>query len=67
MVSGYTSYQLLRRNAQDEVVRSVAATETLNTLRAKYPDYSYREATLGRAFNRMRRSLEKTMQLSGRR
>ena len=45
----------------------LAATETLNTLRAKYPDYSYREATLGRAFNRMRRSLEKTMQLSGRR
>jgi HAMP domain-containing protein len=83
-VSGYTSYELLRRNAQDEVVRSAglmmetalairgytitqvrplleatpaegflpqtvpafAATETLNTLRAKYPDYSYREATL---------------------
>jgi HAMP domain-containing protein len=83
-VSGYTSYELLRRNAQDEVVRSAglmmetalairgytinqvrplleaaptegflpqtvpafAATETLNTLRKKYPDYSYREATL---------------------
>ena len=84
VVSGYTSYELLRRNAEDDVVRSAglmmetalairgytisqvrplleatpadrflpqtvpafAATETLNTLRAKYPDYSYREATL---------------------
>jgi len=84
VVSGYTSYELLRRNAEDEVVRSAglmmetalairgytisqvrplleatpadgflpqtvpafAATETLNTLRVKYPDYSYREATL---------------------
>ena len=82
-VSGYISYELLRRNAQDEVVRSAglmmetalairgytikqvrpifgigaegscpqtvpayAATETLNTLRTKYPDFTYREATL---------------------
>jgi HAMP domain-containing protein len=83
-VSGYISYELLRRNAQDEVVRSAglmmetalairgytikqvrplleaapaegflpqtvpafAATETLNALRTKYPDFTYREATL---------------------
>jgi protein-histidine pros-kinase len=83
-VSGSISYELLRRNAEDEVVRSAgmmmetalairgytisqvrplleaapaegflpqtvpafAATETLGTLRAKYPDFTYREATL---------------------
>ena len=83
-VSGSISYVLLRRNAEDEVVRSAgmmmetalairgytisqvrplleaapaqgflpqtvpafAATETLSTLRAKYPDFIYREATL---------------------
>lgn len=83
-VSGSVSYELLRRNAEDEVVRSAgmmletalairgytisqvrplleaapsegflpqtvpafAATETLGTLRAKYPDFTYREATL---------------------
>jgi methyl-accepting chemotaxis protein len=84
VVSGSISYELLRRNAEDEVVRSAgmmmetalairgytisqvrplleaapsegflpqtvpafAATETLGTLRAKYPDFTYREATL---------------------
>jgi protein-histidine pros-kinase len=83
-VSGYTSYELLRRNALDEVARSAglmmetalairaytidhvrpkleaapvdgflpqtvpafAATETLNALKKKYPDYTYKEATL---------------------
>lgn len=82
--SGYTSWELLRHNALDEVVRSAglmmetalairaytieqvrpkleaapsdaflpqtvpafAATETLKALRKKYPDYTYKEATL---------------------
>lgn len=83
-LSGFASWELLRRNALDEVVRSAglmmetalairgytiehvrpklealpadgflpqtvpafAATETLNALRKKYPDYTYKEATL---------------------
>lgn len=83
-VSGYTSYELLRRNAMDEVARSAglmmeaasairayttnhlrpklaatptdrflpqsvpafAATETLNALRKKYPEFAYKEAAL---------------------
>lgn len=83
-VSGIISWNLLQRNARDEVVRNAdllmeaalavrgytvaqvkphldeklaeiflpqtvpayAATETLNEVRKKYPDYSYKEATL---------------------
>ena len=83
-VSGIISWNLLQRNARDEVVRNAellmeaalavrgytvaqvkphldeklaqvflpqsvpayAATETLNQVRKKYPDYSYKEATL---------------------
>jgi protein-histidine pros-kinase len=83
-VSGIISWNLLHRNARDEVVRNAellmeaalavrgytvaqvkphldeklaqvflpqsvpayAATETLNQVRKKYPDYSYKEATL---------------------
>jgi HAMP domain-containing protein len=83
-VSGYISYDLLHRNARDEVVRNAgvmmeaalsmraytvsdvrpklqdfgddvflpqsvpafAATEIMSLLRKKYPDYSYKEATL---------------------
>src|SRR5882672_11156462 len=83
-VSAWVSYELLQRNAKDEVLRNAglmmeaalsirgytvsqvkphlesqlaetflpqtvpayAATETFNTLRKKYPDYSYKEATL---------------------
>jgi len=83
-VTGWVSYQLLQRNARDEVVRNAglmmeaalairgytvtqirphlemqlmrvflpqsvpayAATETINELRKKHPDYSYKEATL---------------------
>ncbi|MCC7080998.1 MAG: DUF3365 domain-containing protein [Burkholderiales bacterium] len=84
VVSGVISWNLLQRNARDEVVRNAellleaalavrgytvaqitphlneklaqvflpqtvpayAATETLNQVRKKYPDYSYKEATL---------------------
>jgi len=84
LVSGVISWNLLQRNARDEVVRNAdllmeaalavrgytvaqvkphldeklaqvflpqtvpayAATETLNEVRKKYPDYSYKEATL---------------------
>jgi protein-histidine pros-kinase len=84
VVSGVLSWNLLHRNARDEVVRNAellmeaalavrgytvgqvkphldekleqaflpqsvpayAATETLNQVRKKYPDYSYKEATL---------------------
>ena len=84
VVSGVMSWNLLQRNARDEVVRNAellmeaalavrgytvaqvkphldeklqqvflpqtvpayAATETLNQVRKKYPDYSYKEATL---------------------
>jgi methyl-accepting chemotaxis protein len=84
VVSGVMSWNLLHRNARDEVVRNAellmeaalavrgytvaqvkphldekleqvflpqtvpayAATETLNQVRKKYPDYSYKEATL---------------------
>lgn len=84
IVSGIISWNLLHRNARDEVVRNAellmetalavrgytvaqvkphldeklatvflpqsvpayAATETLNQVRKKYPDYSYKEATL---------------------
>jgi protein-histidine pros-kinase len=84
IVSGVISWNLLHRNARDEVVRNAellmeaalavrgytvsqvkphldeklvdvflpqtvpayAATETLNQVRKKYPDYSYKEATL---------------------
>jgi len=84
LVSGIISFNLLHRNARDEVVRNAellmetalavrgytvtqvkphldekltevflpqtvpayAATETLNQVRKKYPDYSYKEATL---------------------
>jgi HAMP domain-containing protein len=84
IVSGVISWNLLQRNARDEVVRNAellmeaalavrgytvaqvkphldeklaevflpqtvpayAATETLNQVRKKYPDYSYKEATL---------------------
>src|SRR6185503_14882309 len=79
--TGYISYELLHRNARDEVVRNAgvmmeaalsmrgytvgrvralihpdpekfqpesvpafAATEIMNLLRKKYPDYSYKEA-----------------------
>jgi protein-histidine pros-kinase len=83
-VAGWTSYQLLQRNARDEILRNArllidaslairgytvsqvrphlelqlmrtflpqsvpayAATETLNELRKKYPEYGYKEATL---------------------
>lgn len=82
-VTGYISYDLLRENARDEVVRNAgvmmeaalsmrgytvaqvrpllpfdeakfhpqsvpayAATEIMNSLRKKYADYSYKEATL---------------------
>ncbi len=83
-VTGYVSYDLLHRNARDEVLRSAgvmmeaalsmrsytvgqitphlsykltqeflpqsvpayAATEIMNALRKKYPDYWYKEATL---------------------
>jgi HAMP domain-containing protein len=82
-VTGYVSYELLHRNARDEVLRNAgvmleaslsarhytvsrvrpllpydvdkflpesvpafAATEIMNQLRKKYPDYSYKEATL---------------------
>src|SRR3954468_23786464 len=82
-VTGYVSYELLHRNARDEVVRNAgvmleaslsarhytvsrvrpvlqvdpdkflpesvpafAAAEIMNQLRKKYPDYSYKEATL---------------------
>lgn len=83
-VSAWVSYQLLQRNAKQEVLRNAglmmeaalsirgytvsqvkphlepqlaetflpqtvpafAATETFNTLRKKYPDFSYKEATL---------------------
>ena len=83
-VTGYVSYDLLQRNARDEVLRSAgvmmeaalsmrsytvrqitphlsyklteeflpqsvpayAATEIMNALRKKYPDYWYKEATL---------------------
>ena len=82
-VSGYISYNLLHKNAREEVLRSAgvmmeaalsmrsytvgmvrpkliangdeflpqsvpafAATEIMNQLRKKYPDYSYKEATL---------------------
>lgn len=83
-VSGWVSYELLHRNARDEVLRNAglmmetalairgytvsqvrphlemqlmrqflpqtvpayAATETLNELRKKHPDYIYKEATL---------------------
>lgn len=82
-VSGYVSYDLLRRNARDEVLRNAgvmmeaalsmrsytvsqvrpllpydpekfhpqsvpaySATEIMNSLRKKYPDYFYKEATL---------------------
>jgi methyl-accepting chemotaxis protein len=83
-VSAWVSYELLQRNAKQEVLRNAglmmeaalsirgytvsqvkphlesqlaetflpqtvpayAATETFNTLRKKYPDYSYKEATL---------------------
>jgi protein-histidine pros-kinase len=82
-VTGYISYELLHRNARDEVLRNAgvmleaslsmrhytvsrvrpllpydadkflpesvpafAATEIMNQLRKKYPDYSYKEATL---------------------
>jgi HAMP domain-containing protein len=83
-VTGYISYELLHRNARDEVLRSAgvmmeaalsmrsytvgqitphlsyrltqeflpqsvpayAATEIMNSLRKKYPDYWYKEATL---------------------
>jgi HAMP domain-containing protein len=83
-VSGWVSYELLQKNAKQEVVRSAglmmeaalatrgytvsqvkpliesqlaetflpqsvsayAATEMFNTLRKKYPDFSYKEATL---------------------
>ena len=82
--SGYVCYNLLQKNARDEVVRNAelmmqtalsirsytvkevkpklasqlqhtflpqtvpayAATETINKLREKYPEYSYKEATL---------------------
>jgi protein-histidine pros-kinase len=84
VVSGVLSWNLLQRNARDEVVRNAellmesalavraytvsqvkphldeklahvflpqtvpayAATETINQVRKKYPDYSYKEATL---------------------
>ena len=84
LMSGIISWNLLQRNARDEVVRNAellmetalavrgytvaqvrphldeklgqvflpqsvpayAATETLNQVRKKYPDYSYKEATL---------------------
>ena len=84
LVSGVISWNMLHRNARDEVVRNAellleaalavrgytvaqvkphldekleqvflpqtvpayAATETLNEVRKKYPDYSYKEATL---------------------
>lgn len=84
LMSGVVSWNLLQRNARDEVVRNAellmeaalairgytvaqvkphldeklesvflpqtvpayAATETLNEVRKKYPDYSYKEATL---------------------
>ena len=83
-IAGWTSYQLLQRNARDEILRNArllidaslairgytisqvrphlelqlmrtflpqsvpayAATETLNELRKKYPEYGYKEATL---------------------
>ena len=82
-VSGYVSYDLLQRNARDEVLRNAgvmmeaalsmrtytvsqvrdklapkedeflpqgvpafAATEIMNLLRKKYPDYAYKEAAL---------------------
>src|ERR1700680_585116 len=83
-VSAWVSYELLQRNAKQEVLRNAglmmeaalsirgytvsqvkphleaqlaetflpqtvpafAATETFNSLRKKYPDYSYKEATL---------------------
>jgi len=83
-VAGYISYELLQKNAREEVVRNAglmmeaalavrsytvtqikphldeklaevflpqtvpafSATETMNELRKKYPDYSYKEATL---------------------
>jgi protein-histidine pros-kinase len=82
-VTGYISYDLLHRNARDEVLRNAgvmmeaalsmrgytntqirpllpyspevfhpqgvpaySATEIMNSLRKKYPDYSYKEATL---------------------
>jgi protein-histidine pros-kinase len=84
VLSGFVSWNLLQRNAREEVVRNAellmetalavrgytvaqvkphlaeklaeaflpqtvpayAATETLNQVRKKYPDYSYKEATL---------------------
>ena len=82
-VSGYISYELLQKNAQDEVLRTAGvmmeaalsmrsytvgqvrphlrvveeeflpqsvpafgATEIMNQLRKKYPDYAYKEAAL---------------------
>src|ERR1044071_9282189 len=82
-VSGYISYELLQKNARDEVLRNAgvmmeaalsmraytvgqvrpvlqtgedifltqsvpafAATEIMNLLRKKYPDYAYKEAAL---------------------
>jgi HAMP domain-containing protein len=83
-VAGWTSHELLQRNARDEILRNArlmmdtslairgytisqvrphlelqlmrtflpqsvpayAATETLNELRKKYPEYGYKEATL---------------------
>ncbi len=52
-IRGYTVQQvkpLLEYQLQDkflpQTVPAFAATETFNTLRKKYPDYSYKEATL---------------------
>ena len=82
-ISGYISYELLQRNARDEVLRTAgvmmeaalsmrsytvahvrpnlrtgedeflpqsvpafSATEIMNLLRKKYPDYAYKEAAL---------------------
>jgi len=52
-IRGYTVQQVkphlesqLAENFLPQTVPAYAATETFNTLRKKYPDYSYKEATL---------------------
>ena len=65
----------LQRVFLPQSTATFAAIETFNALRRKYPEYNYRlpatgkdqVATLARAFNRMRRSLEKAMKMDDRR